>query len=130
MEDKALETILENFGAVHRRLDSVDRRLGSVDHRLDSMDQRFEAIEGRLDGLGERIEQVRFESAERDQKLDQRIRDMHDTIQLVAEGVMHVDEKLDRFRAETAAEFDEVRAEMRAGYTRLDQRIRNLEQTQ
>jgi hypothetical protein len=45
-------------------------------------------------------------------------------IQLVAEGVVGANERLDAFRAEVAQEFKDVRALLGSSYRDLDRRIR------
>ncbi len=49
-------------------------------------------------------------------------------IQLVAEGVTNVNEKLERFRQEVQEEFKEVKAMIKFSYAELDRRIRTLEE--
>jgi hypothetical protein len=48
-------------------------------------------------------------------------------IQIVAEGVITVDEKLERFRQENSAEHDEIKSMIKFSYTELDRRISQLE---
>lgn len=48
-------------------------------------------------------------------------------IQLVAEGVVTVDEKLERFRQENSAEHDEIKSMIKFSYAELDRRIVQLE---
>ncbi|MGH7318408.1 MAG: hypothetical protein ACRELA_02110 [Candidatus Rokuibacteriota bacterium] len=45
----------------------------------------------------------------------------------VAEGVLTLDAKIERFREDVRAEFDEVKAMIKFSYTELDRRIRTLE---
>lgn len=48
-------------------------------------------------------------------------------LQLVAEQVMSVDQKLERFRGEVTQEFVEVKSMIRLSYSELDRRLRTLE---
>jgi phage-related tail protein len=50
-------------------------------------------------------------------------------IQLVAEGVLNVNEKLDRLQAEMHEESQETRALIKLSYTELDRRLTTLEGT-
>lgn len=50
-------------------------------------------------------------------------------IQLVAEGIANVDEKLERFRQEVKEGFKEVKAMIKFSYAELDRRIRTVEET-
>jgi predicted nucleic acid-binding Zn-ribbon protein len=66
----------------------------------------------------------RFESLETDVRHTKVIVEgLQGQIQLVAEGVANVDEKLDRFEAETAEEFKDVRATIRSLYTSSARRV-------
>lgn len=49
-------------------------------------------------------------------------------IRQVSEGVVNLDEKLERFRREVAEEFGEVKSMIRLSYAELDRRIRTLEE--
>ena len=49
-------------------------------------------------------------------------------IQLVAEGIASVDEKLERFRQDVKEEFKEVKSMIKFSYAELDRRIRTLEE--
>ena len=48
-------------------------------------------------------------------------------IQLVAEGVLNVNEKLDRLKDEVHRESEETRALIKLSYTELDRRLTTLE---
>ena len=48
-------------------------------------------------------------------------------MQLVAEGVATLDEKLNRFREEVAGEFKEMKSMVRISYAELDRRIQEHE---
>jgi len=48
-------------------------------------------------------------------------------IQLVAEGITNVDEKLERFRQEVKEEFKETRSMIRFSYAELDRRVVAIE---
>ncbi len=50
-------------------------------------------------------------------------------IQLVAEGVATLNDKLDHHMEENRAQFEEVKAMIRFSYAELDRRLRTLEET-
>jgi len=55
--------------------------------------------------------------------------DLRGDIRLVAEGVVTVDAKLERFRGEVAHEFAETRSMIKLSYSELDRRLRAVETT-
>jgi chromosome segregation ATPase len=77
----------------------------AIDRRFDAIDRRFEAIDRRLDGLEVRLTRVEVG-----------VEENRHQIQLLAEGVTAVDQKLERFREETREEFRGVRSEMAGGF--------------
>ena len=95
----------------------LDRRFGQIEKRLDGHDREF--AEARLDRKSLRDELVRRIGVVEEQ--------LREEIQVVAEGVSTMDEKLDRFREETNHEFGETRAMIRLSYNELDRRLRSLE---
>ena len=78
----------ELLAAINRRFDEVERRFEGNDRRWEANDSRWDEYRRHVD--------VRFEG-------------VHDEIQRLAEVVALVDEKLERFRSETAENFVEVR---------------------
>lgn len=90
-------------------LERIEARVAAHDARFDEVDQRFTAVDRRLRESGVIAEDLRSQ------------------IQLVAEGVANVDEKMDRFRADVARSFEETHALIRLGHADLDRRVRRLE---
>jgi predicted nucleic acid-binding Zn-ribbon protein len=84
--------------------------------KFDAIDRRFEAIEGRLASLEDRMTRVEVSFEENRHQ-----------IQILAEGISAVDEKLDRFRDEVAEEFRAVREEMARGFFAQGERIDAVE---
>ena len=78
----------ELLAAINRRFDEVERRFEGNDRRWEANDSRWDEYRRHVD--------VRFEG-------------VHDEIQRLAEVVALVDEKLERFRSETAENFVDVR---------------------
>jgi predicted nuclease with TOPRIM domain len=67
------------------------------------------------------------EAKERAGQLQIMVESMRDDIRQVAEGVIANNEKIDAFKSEIAAQFDEMRGLLRPVYIRLDTRISSLE---
>jgi len=127
----------ERFRAIDRRLDAIDQRLDAMDQRLDRMDQRFDGLDRRLDAMDQRLDGLDRRLDAMDQRLDgleARLGDvetglhrhisevsaadrrafgvlaeaLQTKIELVIEGVMLVDQKLDRHRVETRDELGKL----------------------
>ena len=103
------EFIALRFDAIDRRFDGVDKHFDGIDQRFDSMDERLRRVEI----LGE---------------------DTRQKIQIVAGGVTGNSRRLDAFRAEVSAEFQEVADEFRdvrqliqGSHGELDRRVTTLE---
>lgn len=91
--------------------------------KFDAMDRRFDAIEGRLDAVEARQGSVE----KRLTRVEVSVEQNRHHIQLLAEAITALDQKLDRFREEVAAEFRSVRDEMAAGFGAQGERIEALE---
>lgn len=91
------------------RFDQVDRRFEQVDSRFEQVDSRFEQVEetGRQTRI--LVEGLRHE------------------IQLVAEGFLGLDYKIERFHSEATVVFDTIRGWIEPYYRELDGRIRTLD---
>ena len=57
------------------------------------------------------------------------IEGLESKIQIVAEGISNVDEKLERFRQEFKEEFEEVKSMIKFSYAELDRRVQTLEES-
>lgn len=84
-------------------------------------ENRFEEIQRELGAL-------RRETEENFRQTRVLIEDLHSTIQTVAEGVVSLNEKLDRRDAHTSAQIGEVVGLVRFSHADLDGRVRRLEQ--
>src|SRR3970040_377410 len=87
----------ELVGYLDERFTYLDQRFEAVDRRFDAIDQRFDAMERRQDASDARLEDTR-------RHLGVLIENLDGKIQLVAEGVINVDQKIDRVRDELRAE--------------------------
>ena len=93
------------------------------------LDRRFEAVDRRFVEMDRRLEELRTEvragDVETRRHFDVIAEDLKSRIQLVAEGVLLVDEKLERFRAEVHERFEAIDQR----FMRLETRVGALEVT-
>jgi len=122
--DERFAYLDQRFEAIDQRFDAVDRRFDAIDQCFNAVDRRFDAIERRQDATDERLEDTR-------RHLGILIENLDGKIQLVAEGVINVDQKIDRVRdelkAELHSEIDGVKTLIRLSSRDLDSRVRRLE---
>ena len=86
-EERFIEILDARFGAL---IGELDRRFEQIDRRFEQIDRRFERLETEVRLLHVEVESLRHE------------------IRKVAEGVIVVDEKLERFRLDTTRRFEEL----------------------
>ena len=79
-----------------------------IGKKFDQVDQRFEGMDRRLDQMATKDE-VRAQQAETRRHFDVVAEGLRSQIQLVAEGVSAVDQRLDRFQRKVEEEFAETR---------------------
>ena len=109
MEQENLAPLIERVGEQIRQ---VGQRLEAIDRRLDQMPTKDE---------------MRTQQAETRRHFDVVAEGLRSQIQLVAEGVSVVDQRLDRFQRKVEEEFAETRAAIRFSYAQLERRILDLE---
>ncbi len=108
--DQELKAYLdERFERIESRLSAVDARFSAVDARFSAVDARFEQLETTV-----RHTQVTVEALRGD-------------IRMIAEGVMGISERQEAFQAETAREFQEVKAMLSPYYKDLNGRAQSLQ---
>lgn len=88
------EAVDRLFEAIDRRFDAIDRHFEAIDRRFDAMEERFESVEEGLDGIDERL--VRVEVG---------VEQNRHHIEVVAEGVVALNRKLDAFRIDVEEGF-------------------------
>src|SRR3990172_257150 len=124
MDPELVGYLDERFAYLDQRFEAVDRRFDAVDQRFDGIDRSFDAVERRQDATDTTLEDTR-------RHLGVLIENLDGKIQLVAEGVINVDQKIDRVRdelkAELYSEIDGVKTLIRLSYRDLDSRVRRLE---
>ena len=91
------------FAAVDARFEALteqlDRRFEQIDRRFEQVDSRFERIENRLGNVETEVRQWHVQ-----------LEGLRDETRRIAESVFLVDEKLERFRLDTTAAFEELRS--------------------
>ena len=109
MEQESLAPLIERVG---EQFMQVGQRLEAIDRRLDQMPTKDE---------------MRTQQAETRRHFDVVAEGLRSQVQLVAEGVSAVDQRLDRFQRKVEEEFAETRAAIRFSYAQLERRILDLE---
>ena len=86
-DTKLILSLLDRqFEKIDKRFDGIDERLDRMDERFDRMDERFDRLEGRVEKLEESVTELQL-------VVENEIRS---NIQILAEGHMMLNEKLDR----------------------------------
>jgi hypothetical protein len=88
-----------------RKFDEVDARFGQVDARFGQVDARLAEMATK--------DEVRAQQAETRRHFDVMVESLLDQVGTVAEGVVNLDEKLERFRESVASEFSETQSMIR-----------------
>ena len=113
--DERLDRMDERFDRMDERLDRMDERFDRMDERFDRMDERFDRLEGRVDKLEESVTGLQL-------AVENEIRP---SIQILAEGHMMLNEKLDRV-LENAKETEELKTRvdaLEAGFRLMQDKI-------
>jgi archaellum component FlaC len=115
--DPKFEKIDNQFGEVKSQFKKIDNQFAEVNSRFEKIDGRFEKIESQLVEFREDIIH-RFHVISED---------VISKVQLVAEGVANLNEKLDRHIEENERGHKDILAAIKFSYAELDRRITNLE---
>ncbi|HEV2855225.1 MAG TPA: hypothetical protein VHC97_20695 [Thermoanaerobaculia bacterium] len=131
MDQDLLDFLKQSFSV-------IDERFSKIDERFSKIDERFVVMEA---SVAQQIRAFRQETAERFDKVDQRfgnletevrqvhvvVEDLRDKVQLTAEGITNVNEKLDRHQEEVSRKFNDLESLMRASDQGLASRVAKLE---
>ncbi len=130
------------FAYLDTRFDGIDHRFEKMQAQLDrveeTMDRRFEEMQGQMDG---RFKEMQGHLNRVEETMDRRFEETHNQIrhtnvvveelrskiEMVAEGHVMLDAKLDRFHGELKTERRQDRDEHRAALKRLRRRDDKLE---
>jgi len=98
----------------------LEEGFGSLRSR---MDEEFGQVREEFGQVRKELEQVK--TAIRHTQIS--VEAVHSDVRLVAEGVMGLTERLEKFQGETALRFEDVKASIVPYYTNLNSRMRILE---
>ena len=105
----------QHFSVMEKRLIStMEQRFDGMEQRLDGMEQHFSQ---EIQGLRQEVQQVHVV-----------VEDIQDKVQLTAEGIMNVNEKLDRHREEVSGRFNDLESLVRDSDRAVASRVDRLEQ--
>ena len=99
----------EQFGRIYERFERMEERSDRTDERLERMDERLERVETEVRHTHVSVEAVRSD------------------VRLVAEGVVGLTERMEKFQAETTLGFENVKASIAPYYQNLNTRMKVLE---
>ena len=100
----------------------LDRRFDKIDERFDKVDERFDRLEGRMDKLEGRVDKLEESVTSLQLVVENEIRPH---IQILAEGHMMLNEKLDR-ALENVKETEELKTRvdaLEAGFRQMQDKI-------
>jgi len=109
----------------------LDRRFNELNETIEESRtesrQRFDQLEGRMERFESQTNE-RFDRLEGEVRFAHvRIESLEGTVRQVAESVTALDEKVDRHKADSDRQFDDVRSLIRVSYRQLDHRVTALE---
>ena len=130
MDNEMRELLEKQFSKIDERFTKMDERFTGMDERFDQINEKFVKIDERFTGMDEKFTGM---FAENKRYFGIIAEELGHQIQQVAEGIMNVDEKLDRevtaLRHDMQLGFDETKAMIKFSYADLDRRVRTLEDT-
>jgi predicted nucleic acid-binding Zn-ribbon protein len=132
MEQDLLAFLKQSFSGINERFAAMEKRSEAMEKRSDVMEERFVAMEARVT---QQIQAFRQETAERFENLETEVREVHivvediqGKVQLTTEGIMNVNEKLDRHGDEVSQRFNDLEALVRDSDRAVATRVDRLEQ--
>lgn len=115
-DTKLILSLLDRqFEKIDKRFDGIDERLDRMDERFDGIDERFDRLEGRVDKLEESVTSLQLAVEN----------EIQPHIQILAEGHMMLNEKLDRV-LENAKDTEELKTRvdaLEAGFRLMQDKI-------
>jgi len=110
--DSKFEQIDKRFEQIDARFEQIDKRFEQIDKRFEQIDQRFEQVDARFEQVDARFDRIELRLTNVETGLryaNVQIESLWGQTKRLAESIALVDEKLERFRLETSASFDEQR---------------------
>jgi archaellum component FlaC len=101
----------------------MDERFAGVDERFAGVDERFAGVDERFAGMDERSKQI--ETEVRHTRV--LVEGLNSNIRLLAEAVIGTNERIDFFRADTTAGFEEIKGRVGMIQETLVPRVKTLE---
>ena len=122
--DPKFDQIDSRFGKIDSRFEQIDSKLEKMDSRFGQIDSKFEQFDNRFTQMDSRFTEFREDIVHQFHIISE---DVISKVQLVAEGVANLNEKLDRHADENRKDHMETVAAIKFSYAELDRRITNLE---
>jgi archaellum component FlaC len=122
--DPKFEKIDSQFAEVNSQFEKIDSQFAEVNSQFEKIDDRFEKIDSRFAQIDSRFIEFREDIIHQFHVISE---DVISKVQLVAEGVANLNEKLDRHIDENQREHKDILAAIKFSYAELDKRITVLE---
>ena len=123
--ETGFQALRSDFGRLEQRFDGLERTVDGLGRTVDGLDQRVSGLEQKVSALDEKID-VTAEETRR--HFDILLETFDSKTELLAEGIRHSDQKLERrtdeFEKQMIDSFAETHALIRMTYRDLDQRVR------
>ena len=118
--------LLEEFSkkTLDPKFEKIDSQFAEVNSRFEKIDDRFEKIDPRFAQIDSRFIEFREDIIHQFHVISE---DVISKVQLVAEGVANLNEKLDRHIDENQREHKDILAAIKFSYAELDKRMTVLE---
>jgi chromosome segregation ATPase len=118
--------LLEEFSkkTLDPKFEKIDSQFAEVNSQFEKIDDRFEKIDSRFALIDSRFIEFREDIIHQFHVISE---DVISKVQLVAEGVANLNEKLDRHIDENQREHKDILAAIKFSYAELDKRMTVLE---
>jgi len=118
--------LLEEFSkkTLDPKFEKIDSQFAEVNSQFEKIDDRFEKIDSRFTQIDSRFIEFREDIIHQFHVISE---DVISKVQLVAEGVANLNEKLDRHIDENQREHKDILAAIKFSYAELDKRMTVLE---
>jgi archaellum component FlaC len=118
--------LLEEFSkkTLDPKFEKIDSQFAEVNSQFEKIDDRFEKIDSRFAQIDSRFIEFREDIIHQFHVISE---DVISKVQLVAEGVANLNEKLDRHIDENQREHKDILAAIKFSYAELDKRMTVLE---
>ena len=110
-----------------RRFEQVDRRFEQMDRRAEQMEQRAEQMEQRFERRFEQMDRRADRAEETARHTLVLLEDLRHQVQLIAEGHVGLNERLDRLESRGTLTFEQVKGWIDPYFRHVDSRIRIFE---